>query len=126
MYERLVGVIHRHRSWIGIIEWDKTYAMQAVTGDTTRTITCRMLVLYAKQPRGVYRKGQTWNVPEHMLDRAVNALKQRNPGFKARWKAGTILPDDAEFIVSHATNGFINLNLKSNEQLKAERNGQMD
>jgi hypothetical protein len=45
----------------------------------------------------------------------VRSLKQRDKRFAARWKCGALIVDDAEYIIHHASNGFLTLNLDKDE-----------
>jgi hypothetical protein len=52
-----------------------------------------------------------WEIPEDKIERAVRSLKQRDKRFAARWKQDKLTIDDAEYIIHHASNGFLTLNL---------------
>ncbi len=80
-------------------------------GLALKPVRRRVLTLVATRQRGLYPKGHVWNIPEDKLDRAVRSLKQRDKNFCERWKQETLTVKDAEYLIRHASNGFLILNL---------------
>lgn len=110
-YFAIVGIIHRCRTWIDVLDCERIGSMLVGVGCNSKTITCRMLTLFARRDRGVYKKGNSWDIPEFRLERAVAALKRARPDFARRWKENTIIKEDVEFLISHASYNLIKLEL---------------
>ena len=110
-YFAIVGIIHRCRTWIDVLDCEKYGSLLVGVGYNTKRITCRMLTLFARQDRGVYKKGNSWDIPEYRIERAVASLKRTNRAFSNRWKENKILKEDVEYIIAHASYNLINLDL---------------
>lgn len=111
MYQKLVALIHTHRSWIDVHQCDRKGKQMVQIAGELRSINCRMLTLVATRAHGVYPKGHVWDIPEYKLDKAVISLK-RKPKFRERWGRGELSMEEAEAIIEHASFGFIRLELK--------------
>ena len=111
MYTKLVSIVHEHRSWVAVLDSTRERTMMAQSGVELKPVRRKVLTLVATRPRGVYPKGHVWDIPEDKLDRAVRSLKQRDKYFADRWKKETLTVGDAEFLIKHASNGFLSLNL---------------
>jgi hypothetical protein len=112
MYDKLAKIIHDHRSWIAVHDTTGTSTLMARSGLELKPVRRRVLTLVATRQRGLYPKGHVWDIPEDKIERAVRSLKQRNKRFAARWKQDMLTVEDAEYIIHHASNGFLTLNLK--------------
>lgn len=108
MYQKLVEVIHSHRSWVAVHRSDGERMLMIQVGRELRPIHCRVLTLVATRSNGLYKRGHVWDIPEYNLDKAVRSLK-RNEHFKERWSREDISMEDAEAIINHASYGFIHL-----------------
>ncbi|MCM1312835.1 MAG: hypothetical protein NC252_08080 [Roseburia sp.] len=110
-YNKLVDIIHRHRSWVDVLRPKEDATLVARSGVDLMTVRRRVMTLVALRPRSVYPKGHVWNIPEERLDRAVRAMK-RNRTFTERWKREELSVSDAEALVLRASNNFLSLNLQ--------------
>lgn len=70
-----------------------------------------MLTLFARKDRGVYKKGNSWDIPEYRIEKAVASLKRKDAGFSKRWKDNAMIKEDVEKIINHASYNLINLEL---------------
>jgi hypothetical protein len=111
MYNKLAEIIHNHRSWIAVHDTTGTSTLMARSGVELKPVRRRVLTLVATRSQSVYHKGHVWEIPEDKIERAVRSLKQRDKRFAARWKQDKLTIDDAEYIIHHASNGFLTLNL---------------
>jgi hypothetical protein len=111
LFAQLVHVIHDHRSWVAVVDYKRTATLMARCGLDLKPVRRRVLTLVATRSCGLYPKGHVWDIPEDKLDRAVRSLKQRDKKFAARWMQETLTVEDAEFLIHHASNGFLTLNL---------------
>lgn len=111
MYDRLVGIIHRHRTWVDILESSTTEPTFITIGFKAKQAPRNKLRLYAKRKKGKYPKGHKWSIPESNLDSAVRYMKSYSSQFKTRWVCHEIHPKDAEHIVKLATHGCLDLEL---------------
>jgi hypothetical protein len=111
MYSKLVNLIHKHRTWVTILDSKRECMLMARSGTELRPVRRRVLSLVATKPRGVYERGHVWDITEDRLDRAIRSMR-RDHKFVERWKRDVLLVDDAERIIRHASNGFLNLELK--------------
>ncbi len=124
MYERLMGIIHRHRTWVGLHELTLFRPLISWHDRQPPPSKGKPLVLYARKKRKRYRKGHRWTIQENDLDKAVSYMKSYSKAFHARWRQQTIHPKDAEHIVKLATNGCIDLELCiSPDLIKSYYNG---
>jgi hypothetical protein len=115
MYHKLATLIHEHRTWIAVHDTTGTSTLMARSGLELKPVRRRVLTLVATRAKGVYPRGHVWEIPEDKIERAVRSLKQRDKRFAARWKCGALIVDDAEYIIHHASNGFLTLNLDKDE-----------
>jgi hypothetical protein len=115
MYQKLAKVIHEHRSWVDVHSTDDTITLMARSGLDLKPVRRRVMTLVATRPHSVYSRGHVWEIPEDRIERAVRSLKQKDKRFVLRWKQGEISVEDAEYIIEHASNGFLNLNLFKEE-----------
>ena len=111
MYTKLVNLIHKHRSWVTILDSKRDCTLMARSGTELRPVRRRVLSLVATKPHSVYPRGHVWDITEERLDRAVRSLR-RDAKFVERWKREVLLMEDAEHLIRHATNGFLNLELE--------------
>ncbi len=111
-YNKLVDIIHRHRSWVDVLRPKEDATLVARSGVELMAVRRRVMTLVALKPRSVYPKGHVWNIPEERLDRAVRAMK-RNCAFTERWKREELSVSDAEALVLRASNNFLSLNLQA-------------
>lgn len=98
LYRQLAATIHECRTWVDVLDTDRTGNFMLHSGGGLHPIRCRVLSLVARTAHGAYPKGHVWDIPEYRLDRAVNSLKRR-PGFKERCQLGTLSMQDAEDII---------------------------
>jgi hypothetical protein len=115
MFAKLVEVVHDYRSWVAVLDYKRTITLMARCGLELKPVRRRVLTLVATRPRGLYHKGHVWDIPEDKLDRAVRSLKQRDKKFAARWKKDNLIVEDAEYLIHHASNGFLTLNLNEDK-----------
>lgn len=111
LYRRLAATIHEFRTWVDVLDTDRTGIFMQSSGGGLHPVRCRVLSLVAKAPHGVYPKGHVWDIPEYRLDRAVSSFK-RHPGFRERYRSGTLSMQDAEDIIRHASHRLIELELE--------------
>jgi hypothetical protein len=111
MYSKLVNLIHKHRTWVTILDSKRECMLMARSGTELRPVRRRVLSLVATKPRGVYERGHVWDITEDRLDRAIRSMR-RDHKFVERWKRDILLVEDAERIIRHASNGFLNLELE--------------
>lgn len=114
-YFAIVGIIHRCRTWIDVLDCEKYGSHLVGIGYNTKTVTCRLLTLFARRDHGVYKKGNSWDIPEYRIERAVASLKRKDKGFSNRWRENAIIKDDVEKIIHQASYELINLNLIDDE-----------
>lgn len=112
LYTVLVQLIRRHHTWCTVVDADSEGMYSQQTNGELQFLRCRQLTLAALHPHGIYRKGQTWNIPMPRLDKTLSRLKQRNPSFKSRCKEGRLTLEDAEDIIAHASYNLILLELE--------------
>lgn len=111
LYKQLAATIHECRTWVDVLDTERTGNFMLMSGGDLHPVRCRVLSLVAKIPRGAYPKGHVWDIPEYRLDRAASSLKRR-PGFKERYRSGTLSMEDAEDIIRLASHKLINLELE--------------
>lgn len=124
MYDRLLGIIHRHRTWVGIHEFTMFRPRQSWHCWQPTDSKGRPLILYVRNKRRRYYKGHRWIIPEKDLDKAVSYMKSYSTAFHGRWREQIIHPKDAEHIVKLASNGCIDLELSiAPDLIKSYYNG---
>jgi hypothetical protein len=111
MYQQLVCNIRKYRTWVDVIDAQRETTYMVNISGVLHPTRCRTLYLIAKVRNGVYPKGYIWNVPEYMIDKAVNAMRNRK-GFKERYAAGKLTMNDTEEIIYQASHTFIRLELE--------------
>ena len=109
----MVYWINANRTWI---EVDDAYVYKEhilTCNGRTSCLVGRTLVLRAFREHGEYKVGQTWDIPDHELDRALAAYRKADRSFKFRIKKGGsyLTVKDAETIIHLATHGVIRLEL---------------
>jgi hypothetical protein len=109
--KKLAKIIQEHRSWISVLETDNTVSLMSRSGVELKPVRRRVLSLVSTSKQGVYPRGHVWDLPDDKLDKAVRSLKQKDKSFVTRWKLNEITPADVEYIIRHASNGFLILNL---------------
>jgi hypothetical protein len=111
MFDKLVEIIQDYHTWVVVHATNDTATLLARSGTELKPVRRRVLTLVAIRARGVYERGHVWEIPEDRIQRAVRSLKQRDKRFAARWRQSEITRADAEYIIHHASNGFLNLDL---------------
>jgi hypothetical protein len=111
LYANLVELIDSRRTWIKVIDHTRTAKLKPQPYGERPASTCRILTLMATSQRGVFDRGHVWDITEHKLDLAVRSLKHRDKYFALRCNSGVMTVADAEYLIRHASNKFINLNL---------------
>lgn len=112
LYTELVQLIRRHHTWCTVVDTNSEGMYSQQVNGELQFIRCRQLTLAALHPRGIYRKGQTWNIPMPRLDKTLSRLKQSSPSFKMRCKQERLTMEDAENIIAHASYNLISLELE--------------
>ena len=113
IYRQMVYLINHNRTWI---EVDDAYLYKEhilTCNGRTSCIVGRTLVLRAFREHLGYKAGQTWDISDHELDRALAAYRKADRTFKHRIKKGGsyLNVKDTETIIRLATHGVIRLEL---------------
>ncbi len=113
IYRQMVYWIDHNRTWIEVADAYMYKEHILTCNGRTTCLVGRTLVLRAFREHGVYRVGQTWDIPDHELDRALAAYRKSDRAFKFRIKKGGsyLTVQDAETIIRLATHGVIRLEL---------------
>ena len=110
---RLVELIETYHTWITVEGGNVYQSTDVEHGEERISIAGRMLVLHAIRQHGQHAAGQQWQIPEHMLDKALAIYRRQDASFRQRLKKGAanLTRQDAETIVRLATYGVVNLEL---------------
>lgn len=110
-YSNLIHLIRFYRTWIDVLDSQKTEVFTAHVSGELFAVSCRVLTLVVRVSSNGFPRGHTWMIPEYMLDRAVRELK-RDRLFKQRFMTNDMTKSDAEAIVRLASHRLINLELE--------------
>ena len=113
IYRQMVYWINSNRTWIEVAD-AYLYKEHILTcNGRTSCLVGRTLVLRAFREHGGYMAGQTWDIPDHELNRALAAYRKSDRIFKSRIKKGGsyLTARDAETLIRLATHGVIRLEL---------------
>ena len=110
---RLVELIETYHTWITVEGGNVYQSTDIEHGEEHISIAGRMLVLRAIRQHGQHPAGQQWQIPEHLLDKALATYRRQDASFRQRLKKGPaeLTRQDAETIVRLATYGVVNLEL---------------
>lgn len=110
---RLVELIEAYHTWITVERGIVYQSTDIERGEETISIATRALVLRAIRPHGQHQAGQHWQIPEHLLDKALATYRKQDADFSKRLKTGAakLSLQDAEAIIRLATYGVVNLEL---------------
>ena len=110
---RLVELIETYHTWITVEGGNVYQSTDVELGEEHISIAGRMLVLRAIRQHGQHPAGQQWQIPEHLLDKALATYRKQDASFRLRLKKGSanLTRQDAETIVRLATYGVVNLEL---------------
>lgn len=113
IYRQMVYWINHNRTWIEVAD-AYLYKEHILTcnGKTT-CLVGRTLVLRAFREHKGYKVGQTWEISDIALDKALAAYRKADRTFKCRIKKGGsyLTVKDTETIIRLATHGVIQLEL---------------
>lgn len=107
LYERLVCILDRHRTWLEVADALSVQKHTALQNDCLSVILCRVLVVRAARHHHPYRKGKMWQIPECDLERAIQAIRPADPEFRRRIAADSPSLQDVERIIQTATHGLL-------------------
>lgn len=113
IYRQMVYWINNNRTWIEVAD-AYVYKEHILTRNgRTTCLVGRTLVLRAFREHDGYAVGQTWDIPDHELDRALAAYRKSDYSFKCRIKKGGsyLTVKDAETLIRLATHNVIRLEL---------------
>ena len=110
---RLVELIETYHTWITVGGGNVYQSTDIEHGEERISIAGRMLVLRAIRQHRQHAAGQQWQIPEHLLDKALATYRKQDASFRLRLKKGSanLTRQDAETIVRLATYGVVNLEL---------------
>lgn len=113
IYRQMVYWINHNRTWIEVADAYMYKEQVATRNGRTTCIVGRTLVLRAFRAYNGYKVGQTWDIPDHELDRALAVCRKADRAFKLRIKKGGsyLTVKDTETIIRTATHGVIRLEL---------------
>lgn len=113
IYRQMVYWINHNRTWIEVADAYMYKEQVATRNGRTTCIVGRTLVLRAFRAHNGYKVGQTWDIPDHELDRALAVCRKADRAFKHRIKKGGsyLTVKDTETIIQTATHGVIRLEL---------------
>ena len=113
LYRQMVYWINNNRTWVEVADAYMYKGQIATRNGKMSCIVCRTLVLRAIRPHGDFYVGQTWEISDIALDRAVAAYRKSDYSFKCRIKKGGsyLTAKDAETIIRLATHDVIHLEL---------------
>lgn len=104
-YARIADIIDECSPWIQVHRQDVEMAMAALVGGTPQDQPCRMLTLAAVRRQGVYRKGQTWQIPLRKLASDLRKLRRKG-GFGME-----LSPRLVEALVLRSSGGLLSLGM---------------
>ena len=109
----MVYWINHNRTWIEVADAYMYKEHILTCNGRTTCIVGRTLVLRAFCEHKGYKVGQTWDISDHELDRALAAYRRNDHIFKYRIKKGGsyLTAKDTETIIRLATHGVIRLEL---------------
>ena len=107
LYERLVCILDRHRTWLEVADALSVQKHTALQNDCLSVILCRVLVVRAARHHHPYRKGKMWQIPECDLERAIQAIRPADPEFRRRIAADSPSLQDVERIIQTATHDLL-------------------
>ena len=112
-FYRLVELIETYHTWITVEGRNVYQSTNVEHGEERISIAGRILVLRAIRQHGQYTTRQQWQIPEHLLDKALAIYRKQDASFRQRLKKGpaNLTRQDAETIVCLATYGVVNLEL---------------
>lgn len=84
LYNRLVFLIGRHRSWVEVGNADAMRTRTIVRGGTLCDIICETLVLRAFVAHPSYERGMEWRIPHVEICRAIKSLRHIDSTFSDR------------------------------------------
>lgn len=113
IYRQMVYWINHNRTWIEVAD-AYLYKEHILTcNGRTACLVGRTLVLRAFREHKGYKVGQTWEISDIALDKALAAYRKADRTFKCRIKKGGsyLTVKDTETIIRLATHGVIQLEL---------------
>ena len=61
LYRQLAATIHECRTWVDVLDTDRTGNFMLHSGGGLHPIRCRVLSLVARTAHGAYSKGHVWD-----------------------------------------------------------------
>lgn len=113
IYRQMIYWINNNRTWIEVADAYMYKEHIATRNGRTTCVVCRTLVLRSIRPHGDFYVGQTWEISDIALDKALAAYRKADRTFKCRIKKGGsyLNVKDTETIIRLATHGVIQLEL---------------
>ncbi len=107
LYRTVIRILDCHRTWLEIVSTDTVSTHMIVKRGRLTGMSCRMLVLRTFRNKCPYIEGQTRQIAEYELDRAVRTLRRADTEFRRRTKSGDVTIEDVERIITTATHGIV-------------------
>lgn len=111
LYQKIVSGIRDNRTWVNVLDSDRKEEFMVVSGGVLKSEYYRILRLVSLFANNDQKKGQVWNIPEYLLDKAVRLLKS-DERFRLRLNNNELLLKDIESIILTATYGILHLELE--------------
>lgn len=111
IWDEMQALIRKYRTWIDVLDTDKSEDFYFIIGGTIQLNTQRVLRLITKRHSEEYSAGHIFCIPECEIDRAIRE-NRHNRKFTHRIKKRQPTPEDIQLIIHRASMEQINLALE--------------